>query len=98
MSCEACLVSMGSWWRKSIKETVLLVLEDAENGMSMKGRHIINDLREQWLDREARIDEYDKELKQIAKENDVCVRLLKWLTHPLYIHKVAWIERSAIRV
>ena len=62
---------------KSIKETVLRVLEDAENGMSMKGRHIINDLREQWLDREARIDEYDKELKQIAKENDVCVRLLK---------------------
>ena len=60
---------------KSIKETVLRVLEDAENGMSMKGRHIINDLREQWLDREARIDEYDKELKQIAKENDVCVRL-----------------------
>ena len=60
---------------KSIRETVMRVLEDAENGMSMKGRHIINDLREQWLDRELRISEYDKELKVIAKENDVCVRL-----------------------
>jgi transposase len=60
---------------KSIRETILRVLEDAENGMSMKGRHIINDLREQWLDRELRISEYDKELKVIAKENDICVRL-----------------------
>lgn len=60
---------------KSIRETVLSILENAENGMSMKGREIINDLREQWLDREQRIGEYDKALKIIAKDNMVCQRL-----------------------
>lgn len=60
---------------KSIRETVLSILENAENGMSMKGREIINDLREQWLDRESRIGEYDKALKIIAKDNVVCQRL-----------------------
>jgi transposase len=60
---------------KSIRKTVLDILEDAENGMSMEGRAIINDLREQWLDREERIGQYDNKLKKIAKENDVCVRL-----------------------
>jgi len=60
---------------KSIRETVLSILENAENGMNMEGRSIINDLREQWLDREERISQYDNKLKIIAKENDVCVRL-----------------------
>jgi len=60
---------------KSIRESVLTILENAENGMSMKGREIINDLREQWLDRESRISEYDKALKIIAKDNVICQRL-----------------------
>ena len=60
---------------KSIRDTVLSILEDAQNGMSMKGREIINDLRDQWLDRERRIGEYDKALKIIAKDNIVCERL-----------------------
>ena len=60
---------------KSIRSNVIDILENAENGLSMQGRAIINDLREQWLDRDMRIKEYDEKLKKIAKENDVCVRL-----------------------
>jgi transposase len=60
---------------KSIREDVLYILEDAENDLSVRGRHLIQDLREQWLEREHRIAQYDQELKEIASSNEVCKRL-----------------------
>jgi transposase len=60
---------------KSIREDVLYILEDAQNDLSVRGRHIIQDLREQWLEREHRIAQYDQELKEIASSNEVCKRL-----------------------
>ncbi|QJD57513.1 IS110 family transposase [Pseudomonas sp. gcc21] len=57
---------------KSLRETVPLILEDAERALSVRARHLIHDLREQWLERERRIADYDRELKLIAKENAVC--------------------------
>jgi transposase len=41
----------------------------------MRGRQLIADLREQWLEREQRVAYYDRELKAIANENEVCKRL-----------------------
>lgn len=61
---------------KSIRSEVLYILEDAANGLSTRGREIIQDLREQWLEREARIHLYDDKLQAIAEENPVCQRLL----------------------
>ncbi len=57
---------------KSIRVRVVEVLEDLNNGMSVCGRELINDLREQWLERETRIVHYDKALKRFAKANQTC--------------------------
>ena len=61
---------------KSIREAVPMILEDAEVELSMRGRRLIEDLREQWLEREQRVADYDRELKKISKENPVCRRLM----------------------
>jgi transposase len=61
--------------RKSIREDVLYILEDAQNDLSVRGRHIIQDLREQWLESEHRIAQYDQELQEIVSSNEVCKRL-----------------------
>ena len=60
---------------QSIREAVPAILEDAEAELSMRGRQLIADLREQWLEREQRVAYYDRELKAIANENEVCKRL-----------------------
>ena len=61
---------------KSIRTELLYMLEDAENGLSVRGRGIIEDLRHQWLEREERIKEYDEKLAEIAKTNGTCQRLM----------------------
>lgn len=61
---------------KSIRTDLLDILEDASNELSVRGRRLIQDLREQWLEREERIKQYDSELKAIAKDSAVCQRLL----------------------
>lgn len=60
---------------KAIREAVPRLLEDASNDLSPRGRGIIADLRDQWLEREVRIAHYDRELQVIARENPVCRRL-----------------------
>lgn len=60
---------------KSIREVVPAILEDAEAELSVRGRRLIDDLREQWLEREQRIKGYDRDLKAIANTNEVCKRL-----------------------
>ena len=60
---------------KVIREEIHFILEDASNGMSIMGRQIIQDLQNQWLEREERIAQYDKEIQQIAQENEICKRL-----------------------
>lgn len=56
----------------SLREAVPLILEDADRTLSPRARHLIDDLREQWLEREQRIAGYDRELKLIARDNEVC--------------------------
>lgn len=60
---------------KAIREAVPRILEDASNDLSVRGRRIMADLRDQWLEREARIADYDRELQGVARENPVCRRL-----------------------
>lgn len=60
---------------RAILEAVPRVLEDADAELSHRGRQLIHDLRDQWLEREQRIAHYDRELKQIARDNPVCTRL-----------------------
>jgi transposase len=61
---------------KTVREAVPVILEDAESELSMRGRRLIADLREQWLEREQRVVNYDRELKKIANENPICKRLM----------------------
>ncbi len=60
---------------RAIRDAVPRVLEDGDNELSVRGRRLLADLREQWLEREARIGVYDRELQAIARENPVCQRL-----------------------
>lgn len=60
---------------KSVREAVPLILGDAKRMLSPRARHLIHDLREQWLEREQRIAAYDRELKLIARDNAVCQAL-----------------------
>ncbi|MDN3650678.1 IS110 family transposase [Reinekea marina] len=60
---------------KAIREQVLLVLEDGTNELSVRGRRMIADLRQQWLQREQQEQQYAKEIAQIANSNETCKRL-----------------------
>lgn len=60
---------------KAIKESLMEVLEDAENGLSHRIRQLLNDLRSQWLERDARVTAYTSELEVIAKNIEACSRL-----------------------
>lgn len=57
---------------KSLLERVPAILEDAENNLSVRRRMLIDDLRDQWLERSQRIEGYDLELQLIAKQNERC--------------------------
>ena len=59
----------------AIREAVPRILEDASNDLSGRGRRLIADLRDQWLEREERIAHYDRELRAVARDNPVCCRL-----------------------
>lgn len=60
---------------KAIRETMPLVLEDGDNGLSPRMRQLLADLRAQWLERSQRIADYDRELQSIARQHPVCQRL-----------------------
>ena len=58
-----------------LKKQMASLLENAENGLSIRCRHILSDLMEQWYEREKRILQYDKELQTVARNNEPCQRL-----------------------
>ena len=59
----------------ALKEQVTLLLEDAENGLSLRCRRLINDLMAQWYDRESRVIQFDRELQEIVKHSESGQRL-----------------------
>lgn len=60
----------------AIKNTLPRLLEDAELDLSYRCRRVVSELRDEWCDTCERIAKYDDELKQIAKENAHCARLM----------------------
>lgn len=59
----------------AVRKQVSLILEDATNGLGVRGRALIADLQTQWLEQEERIQQYDQQVKQAAKTIEVCKRL-----------------------
>lgn len=60
----------------ALRHSIPLILEDAENGLSFKLRGLINELYEDWHQRNDRVTRYSDELKAIAKESPACKRLM----------------------
>ena len=65
-------VSRGN---KVIREQLWLMIEDAENNLSIRCRNLLVDLKDQWSDRERRVEAYDQQLQQIVQEQPECRRL-----------------------
>jgi transposase len=62
--------------RRRVLETRLpAILADEQNGVTMRVRHLIEDMRVEWRDLDRRIAEFDAELTAIARRDDACRRL-----------------------
>jgi transposase len=59
----------------SLLKGVQSALEDATNELSVRGRSLIADLRDQWQERIAQVERYDKELAQLVRKHPVCKQL-----------------------
>ncbi len=62
---------------KYLKDRMSLILEDADNELTMIMREEINSSYEEWKKLEQKVTMYDKQLAKIANENEACKRLLK---------------------
>ena len=51
------------------------VLEDAENGLTVRARQLIASLREELVELEERIKPYEQEIDQASLDNETCRRL-----------------------
>ena len=51
------------------------ILADEQNGLSLRIRHLIEDMRAEWRDLDMRIAEFDAEFAATAKREDACRRL-----------------------
>lgn len=61
----------------AIKHLLPTLLEDAEQPMTHRGRLLIDDLRSQWLEKEAHVKRYDQILKEYSKDSEACQKLMK---------------------
>lgn len=52
------------------------ILEDAENGLSIRMRQILDRLRARWQLLDVEIDEVTTEIQQISKESELCQRII----------------------
>lgn len=59
----------------TLRSQVPLILEDASNSLGVRGRALIADLLEQWLERHDCIQRYDQQIKEAGKSIEVCQRL-----------------------
>ena len=60
-----------------IRKQLPLILEDAENELSILGRRLFNNLYEQLQDADNKVQEYDLQIKEYCQSNEICKRLLK---------------------
>lgn len=61
----------------ALRTTVPLLLEDAENGLSYRLRQLIQELLDDWKQRDERAQRYKHELELIARVNPLCQLLLR---------------------
>ena len=60
----------------AIKNLLPTLLEDAEQPITYRGRLLLDDLRSQWLEKEAHVKRYDQILKEYSKDNVECQKLM----------------------
>jgi transposase len=66
-------VGVGSdYLRKALPS----ILEDAENGLTLRARIILWTLREEWIELESRIDRVTEEIGRISRSKEGCKRLM----------------------
>lgn len=61
--------------RRALERRLPEILADAGNGLSPRMRRLIEDLREEWRDLDARVTAFDAELVAVAKHAPDCRRL-----------------------
>lgn len=52
------------------------IIEDMTNELSDRGRELFNDLLVQLYDADTKVEEYDKKIHRISKQNETCQRLM----------------------
>jgi transposase len=66
-------ISVG---RSSIEKRLPCILEEAENTLTTRMRHILFELREEWRDIDARLAQVTVEIEEIARHHESCRRLI----------------------
>lgn len=61
----------------AIKSLLPVLLEDAEQPITHRGRLLLDDLRLQWLEKEAHVKRYDRILKEYSKGSEECQKLME---------------------
>lgn len=61
----------------NVRKQLPLILEDAENELSILGRRLFNNLYEQLQDIDKKVQQYDLQIQQYCQSNEICKRLLK---------------------
>jgi len=61
--------------RRILERRLPGILADEQNGLSPRIRHLIEDLRAEWHELDARIEAFNAELTSTAREDDACRRL-----------------------
>jgi transposase len=59
-----------------VRSSMMSILEDAENELTIKGRKIFNDLFEQFKSLDKETDNYTQELEKLARTHEKCQRLM----------------------
>ena len=62
--------------RRRVRGCLPGILEDAENGLSVEFRELLQGLYEELVHLDERIDKFDQRLEQLSRENARCRRLL----------------------
>ncbi len=62
--------------RRRVRGCLPGILEDAENGLSVAFRELLQGLYEELVHLDERIDRFDQRLKQLSRENAQCRRLM----------------------
>lgn len=69
-------ISIGAAMSR-VRRAVPLILEDAENGLSIRMRKTIAELYELFIDLEKRINFFDKEIETVFRQSAECQRIAK---------------------